>query len=385
MSETLSGHFEVTAVAGTKVKAFVPDPLPPKGLQLGPVTLRALDKATLALGVLKGTAAALPHASFLLYSFVRREAVLSSQIEGTQSSLAQLMTHEAQGDPGAPLDDLRETSRAVAAIEHGVKRMAGGFPLSVRLVKEMHALLMGDSGSAASLTPGELRRSQNWVGGSRPDLATHVPPPPHLVADCLSKWEAYLHHDEPLGVVAKAALAHVQFESIHPFLDGNGRLGRALVSLMLVQDKALDAPWLYLSLYLRQHRQSYYQRLNEVRHVAGWEPWIRFFAAALQATAEDATATALSLRALAEKDRDRILDRGTRQAACILVHEALCQRPILSIKQACQETGLVVNGVTNALGVLRELGMVKELTGNKRGRVYAYRAALAILNKGTEA
>ena len=271
------------------MRAFVPHPLPPvPEVDFREDLRRPLEAATTALGRLDAVTELLPDATIFVYGYVRKEAVLSSQIEGTQSSLSDLMLHEAGGATGAPVSDVLETSNAVAALNHGVERLRGGFPLSNRLMREMHAKLLA-TGPGAAMMPGEFRRSQNWIGGSRPGNAAFVPPPPNHVQDCMAGLERFIHAtDDGLPVLVKAALAHVQFETIHPFLDGNGRLGRLLITLMLCDAGLLREPLLYLSLYFKRNRSTYYQLLNDIRHTGDWEAWLRFFLEGVGEVAEAA-------------------------------------------------------------------------------------------------
>lgn len=383
MPSPLSGHFEPIVVGGVKAMAFVPAPLPPRLVVDGELR-RLLDRAALALGALEGAAQALPERGLLLHSFVRREAVLSSQIEGTRSSFSQLLAFEAASElEGTQPEDLRETQRAVAAMELGLAMLGKELPLSLRLLREMHGALMGGGPKGSILAAGELRRSQNWIGGASPDKAVHVPPPAHRVGDCVSALERYMHQHEAQGLVVKAALVHAQFESIHPFLDGNGRLGRLLVGLLLIQEGALSGPWLWLSLSLKRRRQDYYHCLNGTRRQDGWVPWVRFFAECLLEAAEDGRAMAVDLDRQAKADRERLVQHGRRQMACLLVHESLSRRPVLGIKQVCDDAGLVPNAAANALKIMESLGMVKELTGRKRDRVFAYTAMVKRLEAGT--
>jgi Fic family protein len=318
----------------------------------------------------------------LLYSFVRKEAVLSSEIEGTQSSLADLLLWELEEAPGVPLDDVEEVSRYVAALEHGVARVRGGFPLSARLLREIHAKLMtGAAGGARA--PGEFRRTQNWIGGTRPGNAHFVPPPPDRVARCLSALELFLH-DKPARTppLIKAALAHVQFETIHPFLDGNGRVGRLLVTLILCVENVLRQPLLYLSLYFKQHRAAYYRRLDRVRTDGDWEGWCEFFADGVIETATSAFTTAQRLNALFADDRARIAALGARASSSALtVHGVLEQRPLASVSHLAEATGLSFPTIAGAVGRLEQLGVVREITGRKRGRVFAYDRYMQLLNE----
>ena len=287
MKRALQGRYVKVAAAGEAFKAFVPVPLPPRPpINWTPALRSRFDAALLALGRLDAVTDLLPNAALLLYSFVRKEAVLSSMIEGTQSSLADLMLFELDEQPGVPLEDAREVSRYVAALEHGLARLHGGFPLSLRLIREVREVLMGREGRGAKLTPGEFRRSQVWIGGTRPGNAVFVPPPAIEVGECLKHFERFLHGlPEPAPPLVKAALAHVQFETIHPFLDGNGRVGRLLIALQLAADGLLREPLLYLSLHFKEHRQTYYELLNAVRLSGDWETWLEFFADAVLGSA----------------------------------------------------------------------------------------------------
>jgi Fic family protein len=275
-----------------EVRAFVPMPLPPKpGLAIGTELRDRLDAALLALGRLDSVTSLLPDTSLFLYMYVRKEAVLSSQIEGTQSSLSDLLLFEAEETPGAPLDDVMEVSNYAAAMEHGLKRIQGGFPLSNRLIREIHAILLS-KGRGSEKSPGDFRRSQNWLGGTRSGNAVFVPPPPHELHECMGALERWLHDDpEKTPTLVKAALAHVQFETIHPFLDGNGRVGRLLITLLFCVEKILRDPLLYLSLYLKRHRDEYYTLLDRVRREGDWEAWIAFFADGVTESAAGAVET----------------------------------------------------------------------------------------------
>src|SRR6202521_3153130 len=270
------GTYVSTTTAGETVKAFVPQPLPPDP----PVNLSGLyhqlDRANQALGRLDGLTTLLPDTQLFLYLYVRKEALLSSQIEGTKSSFSDLLLFENEAVPGVPIDDVEEVSNYVAAVQHGLRRLAGGFPLSLRLIREIHGILLR-GGRGANKTPGEFRRSQNWIGGARPGNASFVPPPPEQMMKCLDSFERFLHHEDEkhgLPLLVEAGLVHVQFESIHPFLDGNGRLGRLLITLLLCAQGALKQPLLYLSLFFKTHRDKYYDHLQRVRTEGAWEEWL---------------------------------------------------------------------------------------------------------------
>lgn len=379
----LGKHVE-TAAGGEKVRAFVPPPLPPDPpLDLGQF-LTLYDRASAAVGRLDGVTTILPSTPLFLFMYVRKEALLSSQIEGTQSSLSDLLLFENHEIPHVAIDDVTEVSNYVAAIEHGVARLRGGFPLSLRLIREMHDILL-KSGRAASKQPGAFRRSQNWIGGTRLGNALFVPPPPDRLDECLDAFERFLHLDDPgLPPLIKAGLAHVQFETIHPFLDGNGRLGRLLITLMLCEARVLREPILYLSLFLKSRRDDYYRLQQEVRFAGAWEAWMEFFLTGVADTAEQAADTARELLAMFEADRQTIRGFGRAAASVLRVHDLLQKRPIVTIQAARKELDLSVPTVGKALDLMMEAGIVHETTGKQRGRIYAYSAYLGLLDRGTE-
>ena len=381
----MPGRYEVTAAGGERVRAFIPAPLPPvPPLSLEGPLLRSLEASSLALGRLEG-ANQLLEPTLFVYSYVRKEAVLSSQIEGTQSSLSDLLLFELDQVPGVPRDDAAEVSRYVAALEHGLQRLREDFPLSNRLIRELHGILLS-GGRGASKEPGEFRRSQNWIGGTRPGNALFVPPPHLAVADCMADLERFLHsEDDGLPTLVRAGLAHVQFETIHPFLDGNGRVGRLLIILLLCEAGSLRQPLLYLSVYFKRHRERYYDLLNGIRHTGDWEAWLAFFLQGVQETAENAAATVGRLTERFTADRQRIATEGRRAGSALRVHEALQERPILSIPETCRRTGLAFPTVSAALRLLERAGLVREITGFSRNRVYVYSEYLRILNEGVEA
>jgi Fic family protein len=368
------GRYVEVATAGERFRAFIPAPLPPEPpLAWSPALRRRFDDALVALGRLDALTSHLPNASLLLYSFVRKEAVLSSQIEGTQSSLADLLLYEIDEQPGVPLADVREVSRCVAALEHGLKSLRGGLPVSMRLLRGMHEVLLSHPDGRGK-TPGEVRRSQVWIGGTRPGNAAFVPPPAGALAACLKPFERFLNDEpEPTPPLLKAALAHVQFETIHPFLDGNGRLGRLLIVLQLVADGVLREPMLYPSLYFKTHRTLYYELLNDVRLNGDWERWLAFFADGVQASASQAVDTANALLALVNADRDRIAGLGRAAKSALALHQALQRQPIATSAALVAKTGLTAATVNKSLAHLERLGVVTELTNRQRGRVFAYR------------
>ncbi len=381
MHRPTQGEYRTVSTAGEPVRAFVPAPLPPNPpLEWSPALRRRFDDALVALGRLDAVSALLPNAALVLYSFVRKEAVLSSQIEGTQSSLADLLLYEIDEQPGVPVEDAQEVSRYVAALEHGLARLRGGFPLSLRLIGEMHAVLL-DHPQGRGKTPGEFRRSQVWIGGTRPGNAVFVPPPADAVADCLADLERFLNDvPESTPPLIKAALAHVQFETIHPFLDGNGRIGRLLIVLQLVHDGLLREPLLYPSLFFKKHRPLYYELLNAVRLQGDWERWLDYFAEGVEQSATQAVATAKQLLALVAQDRDRIATLGRRATSALAVLQALQRQPVTSAVALVKATGLALATVNRMLVQLVDVGIVSELTQRQRDRIFSYRAYVDALN-----
>lgn len=379
------GQYVHCATAGETYRAYVPSPLPPDPpLAIDADLLTLLEQANRALGRLDGIADLLPDRNLFLYQYVRREAVVSSQIEGTQSSLSDLLLFELAEAPGAPLDDVAEVSQYVAALDHGLKRLAGDFPLCLRLLREIHSVLLAH-GRGAHKQPGEFRRSQNWLGGTRPGNAAFVPPPPERLAECLDALERFLHGDDGgLPVLVKTALAHVQFETIHPFLDGNGRLGRLLIILMLVDAGVLRQPLLYLSLYFKVHRLEYYDRLQRVRTHGDWEGWLGFYLKGVAETAQQAVDAARRLLGIFEQDRERIRGLGRIATSALEVHRHLQQRPVSRVAEAVAATGINRTTVTAVFRRLVELGMVRELPGRQRNRVFVYTACLDILSEDTQ-
>jgi Fic family protein len=373
-----------TAVGGERVRAFVPPPLPPVPPIRMAGLLRLLEEANRAVGRLDGVTSILPGPPLFIYMYVRKEAVLSSQIEGTQSSLSDLLLFESEEAPGVPLDDVQEVSNYVAAMTHGLSRLRDGFPLSLRLIREIHQVLLA-KGRGSAQEPGEFRHSQNWVGGTRPGNALYVPPPPNLVMACMGDLETFLHASAPdLPLLIKAALIHLQFESIHPFLDGNGRLGRLLITFLLCAQGALREPTLYLSLYFKTHRRLYYDLLQQVREEGTWETWLEFFLTGVKETSEQATATARRILAVFDEDKARIEALGRKAPSALRLHQLLQTRPITSVPAAATRLGVTQPTVSKSIDELRGLGIVRETTGRQRNRVYAYHRYLTLLNEGTE-
>ena len=379
MKRGLQGHYEAVSTVGETVKAFIPDSLPPSpALVIAGDLQKKLDEASYLLGKLDGAANLLPDVGIFLYMFIRKEAVLSSQIEGTQSSLSDLLLFELKEKPGVPVDDVQEVSNYVAAMTYGLKRLEEGFPLSLRLLREIHAELLA-KGRGSSKNPGEFRHSQNWIGGTRPGNAFFVPPPPEEAVKCMGDLEKFLH-DENIPLLVKAALSHVQFETIHPFLDGNGRVGRLLITLLLCDGGMLKQPLLYLSYYFKSHRQYYYDLLNGVRENGDWERWLDFFLDAVIETSRESHEIILSLHSQIQIDREKIATLGRAAPSALAVHQAMLRHPISDIAKLKELTGLTNATIGSALNRLLDFGLIEETTGNKRNRLFCYNQYLTTMH-----
>jgi len=350
--------------------AFIPAPLPPR-LAYGSGLVLALSRADAALSELSGLGRQLPNPHLLIAPYVRREAVLSSRIEGTRASLSDLLLDEADGDRPADAD-VREVRNYVAALEDGLERLRD-LPLSLRLVRELHERLMqGVRGDRA--TPGEFRRSQNWIGpaGSTPATAAYVPPPPQEMMDCLANWEQFLHDRTGFPDLVQCALMHEQFEAIHPFLDGNGRVGRLLITLFLVERGRLSEPLLYLSDYIEAHRQEYYDSLQRVRTEGDWLGWLHFFLAGVEQTARAAVRQASRLMDLREFYRQRL----SRKPNALKLLDELFVNPYLTATRAAQILGVTAPTARQAIALLQQQGLLGEMTGRSWGRIYLARPIL---------
>lgn len=386
MANRETGRYVEAFIQTLKTRAFIPYPLPPQPPLQWSAELSALrDAANQSLGRLDGIVRILPEKHLFLYQYVRKEAVLSSQIEGTQSSLKDLLVYELAGAPGVPMDDVREVSNYVAALDHGLKRInSGELPLSLRLLNEVHAILLSH-GRGENLLPGEFRRSQVILGGGSPTRIRFAPPPPNHLMECLDPFEKFLHDQPaPTPVLLKAALAHVQFETIHPYLDGNGRLGRLLITLLLCAEKALCEPLLYLSLYFKQNRAEYYDHLQRVRTEGDWEGWLAFFFRGVRDTAQSAVSAAERVLELFRNDRERLQNMGRSAGSALRVHQLLQRNPVLSIADAAIKLSMSWPGVKNAVATLELQGILREFTGQRRNRLYSYDAYLNILAEDTE-
>lgn len=385
MKRGLQGRYDILKIGGEEVRAFIPNKLPLKQpLKIDAELARKLDNALVSLGRLDSISEILPDSSLFLYMYVRKEAVLSSMIEGTQSSISDLLVYELEGIPGVPIDDAMEVSNYVKALEYGVKRIDEGFPVSSRLFKEIHNILLS-KGRGSTKEPGQYRTSQNWIGGTRPGNAVFVPPPPNMVESCMGNLETFIHDMKSVTpVLLKAAISHVQFETIHPFLDGNGRLGRLLISLLLYENKVLQKPLLYLSLYFKIHRQAYYEHLTNVRINGDWEKWIDFFAEAVIHTSNQAVNTAKNLIALINDHEAKVNSMGRASSTALVVYRCFVKQPVLNANAIQTQTSLSAATIHSSLENLIKLGILEEVSQKKRNKIFVYKEYINILNEGTE-
>lgn len=382
----ITGTYATTAIAGERVRAFIPHPLPPRKpkLTLDDILDERLANADAAIRRLSVAADMVPSADWFLYGFVRKEAVISSQIEGTQATLLDVLTFEAIDETSNP-DDVEEVCNYVAALTYVRKQLASkqGLPLSTRLLCEAHKRLMkGVRG--ANKQPGKLRRSQNWIGGSRPSTARFVPPPANIVPDAMAALDEWIHDDDPLPPLVRAGLAHVQFETIHPFLDGNGRIGRLLVALLIEHWGLLESPVLYLSLALKRRQAEYYERLSAVRTDGDWEGWTRFFLECVGEAADDGVNVAQKLFALLNDDRRKLLTADGVTIPAIQLLEQLPTHPMVTLPRVLTLLDVSKPTGSKAIATLQEAGILRETTGKKRDRVYAYHNYLQILTNDTD-
>lgn len=379
-----TGTYRVSRVggaAGEDVRAFVPAPLPPADPPLVlDDRLSALHaEALTAVGKLGVAGAMVPSAQWFLYGFVRKEAVVSSEIEGTQATLQDVVTFEATKQAERP-DDVRDVCNYVDALTFARKEIASakGLPLSTRLLCEAHKRLMRGVRGADKM-PGEVRRSQNWIGGTRPGNARFVPPPPEVVPELMAQLEKWLHSADALPPLVKAGLAHVQFETIHPFLDGNGRIGRLLITLLLEHWGLLKSPMLYLSLALKRRQQQYYAHLTAVRDGGDWEGWTAFYLECVREAADDGVRAAERLFALLGKDRARLIAHDSVTVPAVRLLDLLPSNPVVTLPLAIELLGVSKPTVIKAIEALEETGILKETSGKRRDRVYAYQKYLDVL------
>jgi Fic family protein len=380
------GAYTRSMVGGETVNAFVPVPLPPSKpvLLLDDRLSSGLARAEQALARLDLAGEMVPSLDWFIYAFVRKEAVISSQIEGTQASLVDLLVFEA-GDQATPNRDVQEVCNYLDALAYARGQLEGtrGLPLSIRLLNEAHRRLM-QGVRGANKQPGEVRKSQNWIGGSRPGNAVYVPPPPERLPELLSALEKYIHAEDALPKLVRAGLLHAQFETIHPYLDGNGRIGRLFIALLLEHWELLRAPLLYLSLFFKRHREEYYRRLNAVRTEGDWEGWTDYFLDGVATIADEAVASARELFTLVSADRVRLLDSGAASVPAARLFEQLPRHPIITVGSAMQLVKTTKPTATRAIEALTKSGVLVETTGKKRDRSFAYRAYLDRLKVGTD-
>lgn len=378
------GQKVIISTVGETVESFIPPSLPPNPtVEIGKL-YQKLESAIHALGQLDGVVSILPDTPLFLYMYSRKEALLSSQIEGTQSSFSDLLLFENEEAPSVPRDDTQEVLNYVTAMEHGLARIREGFPISLRLIREIHKILLS-KGRGSIKQPGEFRRSQNWIGGTRPGNASFVPPPPDRVLDLMSDLEAFIHADTPeIPSLIKAGMIHVQFETIHPFLDGNGRLGRLLITFLLCTQGVLKQPILYLSLYLKTRRQHYYDLLQRVHESGSWEAWLEFFLDGIIETSSQAVEAAHEILNLFEADRNRIDSLGRPAASALRIHQLLQQNPLIRIPDAARKLGISTPTVAKSVQHLEDMGIVREFTGRQYNRRFVYNEYMNILGRGTE-
>lgn len=374
------GDFINCSVTSEAYKAFVPYDLPPKPMIEISALGNLLEQTTEAIGALNGVISTIPDAALINYMYVRKEAVLSSQIEGTQSTLDDLLKYESLQTQGVPLEDVAEVSSYVAALNHGIKRINEGSPLSLRLIREMHAILVANA-RGKTKRPGEFRTSQNWIGGTRPGNARFVPCPQEKLMDALSALEKFMHADDQIPVLIKVALIHVQFETIHPFLDGNGRMGRLLITLFLYVKGLLKSPLLYLSVYFKQHRTLYYEHLNQVRLQGDWEKWIAFFLEGVCKTADDARKTIILVQKLFADDEAKLKTLGKAKKSAQIVLEQFEKKPLLTVAEIEKQAKLSRPTIINMLRRLINMGILANISEKKWGQVYAYTAYISLLRK----
>ena len=376
-----TGHYRVSSTSGEEVRAFVPYPLPPADppLAIDGHAAKLHADAQTALARLAVAGGMVPRTDWFLYGFVRKEAVITSQIEGTQATLRDVLAFEATEQSDRP-DDVEEVCNYVAALAHARGQLADpeGLPVSIRLLCNAHRILMQGVRGRNKL-PGEIRRSQNWIGGWRPGSARFVPPPPEDVPRTLGELEAWLHAGSDLSPLVRIALAHVQFETIHPFIDGNGRIGRLLIALLAEHWNLLEQPLLYVSIAFRRAQQEYYARLSAVRTEGDWEGWIRFFLGCVREAADDGVHVAQALHALVGRDRRRIIAHDRPTMAAIQLLDRLPSNPVVTVSGAATLLGLTAPPTRKAIQLLESLRILREITGRRRGRLYAYDGYLQIL------
>lgn len=377
----ITGTYRVSSTAGEAVQAFVPAPLPPADppLQVGGEIERLYAEAMLGLARLEVAGKMVPSPGWFLYGFVRKEAVITSQIEGTQATLREVVTFEATNEAQRP-HDVEEVCNYVDAIQYARAQLADptGLPLSVRLLCESHRRLM-QGARGAEKAPGEIRRTQNWIGGTRPGNAAFVPPPPEDVPEAMSQLERWIHSDDPLPALIKCGLAHVQFETIHPFLDGNGRIGRLLIALLLEHWKLMTSPLLYLSVAFKRRQGEYYNRLSAVRREGDWEGWTRFYLSCVKEAADDGVEVASGLFELIGRDRRRLTAEKRSTVASVQLLDLLPDHPVVTVALVSRLLRITSPTARKAIEISVDAGVLREVSGKQRDRVFAYHAYLQIL------
>lgn len=377
-----TGTYAISTTLGEAVKAFVPHPLPPVAPELDTVAWAGHHRAELALARLSGVSGLVPSLDWLIYSAIRKEALLTSQIEGTQATLTDLFNGEA-GLMVANTDDVEEVTNYLRAFRFVSEQLQdpNGLPISVRLLCRAHQHLL-DGARGQGKQPGELRRSQNWIGGTRPGNAAFVPPPPEQVAPLLADLERFIHDPQPtLPPLVRIALVHAQFETIHPFLDGNGRIGRLLIAALLEEWGLLPQPLMYLSAYLKQHQSEYYRRLSAIRTEGDWEGWVLFFIEGVEVAATQAERGIVALASQVASDRRRLLDSPKAGPMSYRLFEALPMMPRFTIEMVRQRLGTSFPTATAAVNLLESLGIIKELTGQKKNRSYSYQTYIDLMSQ----
>lgn len=380
-----TGSYEDAVDSHGHFRAFVPEPLPPKSppLQYDDELHNLLGNANHALGRLSGVfvSGAKPNENLQLYSYIRKEAVLSSQIEGTQSSLSDLLLFENEAVPGVPVDDVEETANYIKAIEHGLATISSGkLPISSRLIRQMHRLLLTNS-RGASKSPGQFRRSSVWLGGDTPQSARFVPPQWHHIEGLIADLESFIHADESVDPLVKAAMAHAQFETIHPFLDGNGRVGRILIPLILFDAKRLPSPAFYISLYFKKHRDAYYDALQAIRIDGDWERWLKYFLRGVEGVADNVFTSTERLHAMVKADMENVLQNAGKSPVTQHVFSYAASQVMLTSRTAQAAVNGSKPSVNDAIGRLERLGILSEVTGKRRNRIWVYSDYMDILNE----
>ncbi|GHV19547.1 cell division protein Fic [Spirochaetia bacterium] len=379
----MQGYLIMGTLSSEPYKNFIPLPLPPvPAINLAEVS-ENMDMASRAIGELNGAITEDINPALINYMFVRKEAVLSSQIEGTQGTLDDLLKFESAESPGLPIDDAIEASSYSAAMNHAVERLSEGFPLCMRLIREIHQILLSNTRGHGKM-PGELRTTQNWIGGSRPGNAKFVPPPPDMVPSLLGDLENFIHADDKITGLLKAALIHIQFETIHPFLDGNGRVGRILITLFLFVKGYLKSPLLYLSLFFKNYRDDYYEKIKNVRESGDWEDWINFFLEGIVVTAQDAQTTFFAIKKLFAHDGERAAALGRPSTSALLVLEEFKKKPMQTVATLTKATGKTKPTVIASVNHLTQLGIIKNISARKWGKLYSYDSYIALMRPGTE-